>query len=303
MKYEIINKNPYNGKDLIDSERGIIIKDAWTDGYKEIIDEFNIKSIFLNNAKGWKCDSYSFLSELHKLLLIDIIDSHAYGISSIEDQTELRELNLNLPIDNHLNLERLKFLEDCYIVWNKYLNSIFEVRTLKRLYIDELKTKDTHSLSKLAKLEELTIGNSNILSLDFLYSLKENLKGLELLNCRSVVDYTPINSLIKLKRLNIDGFKDIGSIEFIQGLDELEILLLNVGKIDTIRPLQNLKKLKAISFFGSSTYIADGDLQPLTELASLSMLMVVDKKHYTHKLCKPWNWKNYGIPDKLLISK
>ncbi len=303
MKYEIINKNPYNGKDLIDSGSGIIIKDSWTDEYKEVIDKFNVKSIFLNNAKGWKCDSYSFLSELRKLLLIDIIDSHAHGISSIEHQTELRELNLNLPIDNHINLKRLKFLEDCYIVWNKYLNSIFEVITLKRLYIDELKTKDSHSLSNLAKLEELTIGNSNILSLDFLYSLKENLKVLELLNCRKVVDFTPISSLTKLKKLNIDGFKDIGSIEFLQGLSELEILLVNVGRIDTIPPLQNLKHLKAISFFGSSTYIADGDLHPLTEIESLSMLMVVDKKHYTHKLIKPWDWKNYGVPDKLLVSK
>ena len=61
--------------------------------------------------------------------------------------------------------------------------------------------------------------------------------------------------------------------------------------------------LKALAFSGASTYIIDGDITPLLNLKELSMLMLVDRKHYTHKVIKPWNWENYGIKDTLLEKK
>lgn len=303
MEYEIISKNPYNGKELIESVKGILIKGPWKEEYKAIIVDNQIRSIFLNIAKGWECESYSFLKDIPEMLEIDIIDSNDKDIHSVESQLSLKSLSLNMPIGSIIDLSIMGQLEECYIVWNKNVNSIFDAISLKRLYIDNFKAKDDHRLKNLKNLKELTVANSNMTSLEFLNSLKDTIQTLELLNCKKIVDFIPITMLNGLKKLNIDGYKDIRSIEFIKGLENLEILLLNVGRIDSIEPLLELKRLKALSFFGTSTYIEDGNLQPLTSIKELSMLMLVDRKHYTHKVVKPWNWKHFGIPDKLLVKK
>jgi len=35
----------------------------------------------------------------------------------------------------------------------------------------------------------------------------------------------------------------------------------------------------------------------------LSMLNIIDKKHYNYRLVKSWSWDNYGKIDLLVIPK
>ena len=43
------------------------------------------------------------------------------------------------------------------------------------------------------------------------------------------------------------------------------------------------------------------EFAPLTYLPVLSMVNFNNRRHYTHKLNKAWNWDNFNIPDSNLI--
>ena len=70
--------------------------------------------------------------------------------------------------------------------------------------------------------------------------------------------------------------------------------------LKSLKPLKDIKSLKAFSFTGEKTMIEDKDLSVLTTLPKLSMLMFGHRRGYSHKLVKQWDWKNYDNPDKLL---
>ena len=299
MKYELVEIHPYRHVPL--DGIGLIIKEKWSKGYFKLIKKKKVDCLFLNHARGWGCDDYSFLSELN-LDLLEVIDIHDKGIDAIENLGNLKRLSLNLPIKTQLDFRNLDKLVRCFTYWSGFTESILEVKSLVSLYLDDFKIKDVPNFSKLNQLKQLTLGNSNLNELSFLIDLPQ-LEKLELLNCKKLESFFAIGKLIHLKSLNIDGFKDIGSLEFLGSCKDLEVLLLNVGKINTIKVLGKLKKLKAVSFNGPPTVIEDGNLEILTTLPLLSMLMIQSKKHYTHRLIKPWSWKNFNKPDVLLQKK
>ena len=86
-------------------------------------------------------------------------------------------------------------------------------------------------------------------------------------------------------------------------MKNLEILnISNVGKVQSLAPLIHLKKLKALACFGD-TNIVDGDLSYLEKLPQLALLGCPDRRHYTHKVIREWNWKNIDQPDILIKKK
>jgi hypothetical protein len=73
--------------------------------------------------------------------------------------------------------------------------------------------------------------------------------------------------------------------------------------MEIVQFLKPLQRLRAVAFPGARTTVADGDLGPLTELPELAMLMFGARKHYSHRLVKPWNWQNFHVPDRLLEKR
>ena len=299
MNYELVDNDPYSQVPL--KGPGLLIKEKWDKEYLKLIRKKKVDCLFLNHARGWSCDDYSFLSELD-IQLLHIIDTHDRGIDAIESLGRLKSLSLNLPNKTRVDFKRLADLTYCFTYWSKYTESILEAKSLVSLYLDGFKVKGSPDFSELNQLKELTLGNSNIESLSFLSHLPD-LQRLELLNCKKIKDFLPVGHLKELRRLNIDGYRDIGSLAFLSTCTELEVLLLNVGKIRNIEVLKNLRKLKALSFNGPFTVVEDGNLKVLTSLPLLAMLMIQNRKHYTHKLIKPWSWKNFDLPDVLLQEK
>lgn len=291
----------YNGVNSKVRNRGII-KGDWNNNYKDIIDDKNVTDLWLNISKGWTGIDYSFLSSLKSIERLTIIADKGENLNSIEGMTELEDLNITIKTKSKIDFTKLKKLSKCFLYFWPGASSIFEVDTLKELYLDKIKQEHLNDMRHLSKLESLTLGNSNVEDLSILQPLKSLLK-LELLNCRKIINHNIISKFINLTWLNIDGYKDINSIEFLMELTKLKVLLLSdVGNINSIKPLSMLKELKAFAFPGK-TIIVDGDLTVLTSLSKLSMLMFASRRHYTHKLIKKWSWKNLESPDILLEQK
>lgn len=301
MNYEISNQDPYTGAPLDNGWRGILIKEKWNNNYFDIIHDEKIDCIFLNYAKGWSCDDYSFFKHIKYLQKLDIIDIHDTGIKSIEMLALLIEISLNLPLKTYIDFSTLKNLQTCFIYYSKYTQNIFTLTNLKKLHICRLNTSS--ELNSFFYLEEFTLAQSTINSLSFFQSMP-NLKKLELLDCKKIDNFSPISTLEELEWLRIDGYKNIEDLSFLTSLNNLSVLILsNVGKIRSVSVLNKLINLQAVAIVGTNTIIEDGDLEVFTKLPKLSMLNIIDKKHYNYRLVKSWSWDNYGKIDLLVIPK
>lgn len=93
-KYKFVRENPYNQRRL--DGLGMLICCEWNDSFVKIINEKNIKHLFLNYSFGWKCSDYAFLEDM-QLETLEIVDVHSKGIRSVEKQKDLKTLSLNVP--------------------------------------------------------------------------------------------------------------------------------------------------------------------------------------------------------------
>ena len=280
-----------------------MVSGRWDASITKVIKKNDIKALYLNIAHGWRDEDYAFLRNLDTIEELGIISAGGKNIEAIEGMINLQELSLTRFPKSVINFTKLPNLERCFLSWWPEASAIFQIKALKDLYIDTLRLEDFSPLGNLKTLQKLTIGNSNIEEISVLKKLKR-LTHLSLLNCRKIKDFSPIRDLSRLVWLDISGSSQVSSLKFVTTLKKLEVLLVgDVHDIKSLKPLAELKSLKALALPGAKTNVVDGNLNYLTNLKKLSMLMIAPRKHYTHKLIKPWNWDNFGKPDILLQEK
>lgn len=283
-------------------EKGIEVKGNWHQSITDFILRENVKALNLNYACGWEGEDLGFLRDLNTIEHLQIISAKSTSVSVIENMKSLRKLNFNTTTKEVLDFSKLINLEHCFLVWWKGAKNLSLCSSLKSLYIEKAKLDDFSQLSSLQELEEITLGNSNIESLHWVEQFK-SLKKLELLNCKKLHEFSSLSNCKTLRWLAIDGSKNLSNIDFVSSLNSLEILnISDNGNIESLKPLEKVKSLKALSF-GRKTTIDDGDLSVLESLPKLAMLMFAPRRHYSHKLIKPWNWNNIDTPDRLLAKK
>lgn len=293
--------NPYGRSDS-KKRKGIIVSGIWSDSITRYVRENNIRALYLNSAHGWSGVDYGFLAGLNTIEELHIISAVANNLSSIEKMVGLVELSITVSTKDEINFQKLSALKKCYLYWWAGAESILDCKDIEMLYLDGFKIKDLNSLKKINKIKSLTIANSKIDNIDWLVDF-HNLAELELINCKKINSFDSIKNCSLIKKLTISGVRTLKNIEFLSLLPELEILVLSdCSEIDSIAVVSNLNNLKAFSFAGS-TSIKDGDLGVLVDLPKLSMLMFQERKHYTHRLVKKWNWENFNNPSKLLVIR
>ncbi len=290
--------NPYSKSAApIDCEydfeiRSILVKGPWHDGIVDFMKKNQIKGLYLNYAKGFECPNFDFLADLPQLELLNIIYTPVASLLSIETLVNLKSLTLSCHWKDKIDLSRLKRLTRCFISYGKGAESVFECSSLRYLYIDGFKLKDFSKLKNLAKVEYLTIGNSNFNEPELLGGL-QLLRKLVLLNCRKLDRLNGIGKLSRLEWLTIDGSRELSSIEELSIINSLKVLQLSNNKeIETLSDIKELTQLRALSFFGD-TKIVDGDFGFLETFPSLSLVGFAGRRHYTHKPARSWNWNDY----------
>lgn len=305
----LFNKKPKYAKDVVNPyeeknskrRKGLSVEGPWVDSITKYIRKNNIEALYLNYAKGWEPEDYYFLSELDTIKELNIISSNGENVHLVGEMEQLEELSISYEQDEDIDFSKLRNLRKCFLGYSYEMDTIFSLKELRELHLNELDLDDFSLISNLVNLDTLEISNSTINDLSVICS--KDIKELSLINCKKIQDISSLKKMDSLNKLMINGSKEISSFSILSCLKSLEILALsNVGDISSISFMQELRNLKAISFSGSSN-IVDGDLLPLTFLPKLSMLMFISRKHYTHKLIKQWNWDNFNIPDQLLKKK
>lgn len=308
MQFEIItNPYPVSASPLdtwsADDIPSIVVRGDWSTEVEGYVRKNKVEGLYLNIARGWAGHDYGFLSELEWLKLVSILTGQKIDLSPLSRLTNLRRLSITSSGGAPVDFGGLRKLERCFLSWWTGARSIFECEGLESLSIDKLPAKESNGLTQLKNLRDLTIYSQSIKSLDSIAHL-ENLQKLELNRFRNLESLDGIENLRSLRSLSINECKRLSDLSPLTALTNLEHLVVSDwGTIETLTPIANLKKLRAFSFSGTRTTIADGDLSPLEDLPMLSMLMFASRRHYTHKLVKHWSWNNFGKPDTLLERK
>lgn len=264
--------------------REIVMTGPW---HKDIVlytRKNDIKSLLLNDARGWKGDNVSFLSKLPFLECFRILDWNIKDVSTINTLKNLKLLEVSTYCKTVIDFKNFLHLEDCGFEWRTGSESLFSVASLKKLFLNNYDQGDTSAFSALSNLESLSIASSPTHNLHGLSSLAK-LKFLGLYALKKLTSLDEIEKCVKLEKLEIGMCKYFHSIEAIGDLQKLQYLeIIDCGNIDSIRPLSKLKHLNKFFFFGT-TNIVDGDLKPLQKfnLAYPATISFQNRKHYTRK--------------------
>ncbi|MCP5153963.1 MAG: hypothetical protein H6983_07355 [Ectothiorhodospiraceae bacterium] len=282
--------------------KGIEVNGPWDDRIRDHIAREGIRALVLNSAKGWSGTDYGFLRELDQIEELKILASAGTNVAALEEMRALERLSLTVVTRETVDFTRLANLRQAYVHWWPGARSIVEARGLRSLYLDRVKLPSFSALCGLEALESLTLANASIASIADIECLS-GLTRLELLNCRKLADFAGLERFTRLRRLVISGSKALREIDFVSGMRELEMLdISDNGAVATLAPLAKATSLRALAMAGG-TNVEDGDLSVLTGLPRLAMLMFAPRRHYTHKLVKPWNWNNFEVPATLLEAK
>jgi hypothetical protein len=168
-------------------------------------------------------------------------------------QTSLNANNQKLLIENWCDklpkLYDLKFLWFSSRVNQKMFDATCDIPNLEGLWIKWSGIKNIDKITKLEKLRHLHIGSSS--QIESIESLKELkiLETLELEQLNKISDFSIISELTQLQGLGIDGS------------------IWTAQKIDSLKPLENLKNLKFLTVTNSK--IQDKSFDPILGLDNL----------------------------------
>ncbi len=259
-----------------------VVSSAWSDSVEILIKDRGVVEIELNHAKGWKGTDISFLHNFPELLTFDIIDLKIPSVAPVNSLNLLKELSVITYDDAGIEFSNFSQLEDCSLQWRDAANSVFECRSLKRLFLNGYEGRRSDVFEALDKLVDLRLLNSPLEEIQGVGNLT-NLESLSLGNFRSLSSLEGMGRLTRLVELEINTCRKISSIEELRSLKNLRrLLLLNDGNIDSMAPLRDLTKLEEVLFY-ESTNVVDGDLSPLEDQKNLKKVSFRNRRHYTHR--------------------
>ncbi len=261
----------------------LVVTKDWDDSLLSILAKYHCDELEINHAKGFCGYNLSFLAKLPNLKSLVLLAYHLSDISPIHYLHNLRAINIS-TIGEKCEVDFLQFplMEDCGLEWRPKAKSVFECRTLKRLWLNKYDGSDTSAFSSLTNLEKLYIASAPVESLNGLAPLTR-LDTLGLYHLKKLRSLHGIEHLQLLTELDIDTCKGITSVAEVAVLKNLKnFTIANCGDIESLHPVADLQKLESVYFY-ESTNIIDGDLWPLKRLSHLQDIRYMNRKHYTHK--------------------
>jgi Leucine-rich repeat (LRR) protein len=259
-----------------------VLSGAWSQAIARCLHEREVVELELNDAKGWRGNDLSFLSSLPQLKSFKIIDLKISSVEPIHFLTVLRSLEVITYCKTEIRFSVFPQLENCALEWRTKAGSLFDCKTLRRLFVNRYSGKNMEPFTRLGNLESLAILNAPIENLYGFGALK-NLRFLRLGNLRRLTSLRGIGELTQLEELELHTCKSIGSIKEVGKLSRLRKLFLNNdGEIESLKPLENLRNLESVLFY-ESTNIVDGDLSPLIHQKNLSRVSFQNRRHYSHR--------------------
>ncbi|MED4402307.1 hypothetical protein ABET41_12880 [Metabacillus fastidiosus] len=233
------------------NEDTVIIKDSSSINESvKYINEFNVKNVDVDDF-NW--DDLNFLKECLSIEKLSILNHFIKDLSGIYGLIKLRVLSINEATTKaEFRIDELKNLEELY---GELPKNTFGINKLKRLQKVELwgykpKTRNLNEFKNLKSLNVISLAQSRLDTLDGIEKIV-NLKSLGLYylrtlkditalqdvkapitelffeNCKSIVDFSPIQNLKELEKLKISSSGDIPSLSFVSTLNKLKSLVFS----------------------------------------------------------------------------
>jgi len=260
----------------------LVLHSEWKNEFVDYMLANNIGELNVNYARGFSGQNLNFLQQLPFLTGLLLIVYNIADISVIHNLHRLKALNMGCRDITPLDFSAFPDLKDCGLDWRPKSDSIFQCRTLERLFINQYSYKHTDKFEELTSLSSLFFSGGPLGDLTGLQRL-QNLETMGLYHLRSLSSLHGIENLAHLEELDIDTCRKLTSINEIQNLKRLRRLTLaNCNDILSLRPIKELTSLERLYFY-ESTNINDGDLSFLTHLPNLTDVRFMNRKHYTNR--------------------
>jgi len=282
-----------------------------------------LKNIKVLNLKWNKIKDISPLSNLLKLEELNLYSNEIIDIFPLLSLPKLSKLDLGRnKIDNFKSVSKMTNLAELKLGYSKIFRPPYLGR-LKKLKVLNLSSNDIYYTDFIwalsPNLEELNLNGNNIKDISDLTCLsglkklvlsRNNLKDLspladltflEYLNLywnKGIVDFTPLASLINLRKLDLGELpiNDVSFLENLTNLEELDISHINRSekKISDLEPLANLKKLQVLN-------ASENEIENIKPLAGLTELVTLNLDENQIKSIKAM--RNLNKLEKFSLSK
>ena len=259
----------------------ITVTGPWVPAIAEYMHREHVDELYLNQGRGWRGSTLSFLETVPALSSFSILDFRIEDVSAIQSLATLRALDVSTYCETTIDFSMFPNLERCVFYWRSGSESLFESSGLRSLFLHRYDGVSSEALSRLTGLEWLSVANSDIQEIEYLAILR-NLKFLGLYNLRRLTSLRGLQCLTQLDVFELNGCKQVNRIDEVSDLVNLRQLQLNDdGLIASFAPLRALVALEQILFY-ESTDVADGDLAPLRALPRLRRVSFRNRRHYSH---------------------
>ena len=205
---------PMSNFEVIEDEGGIgkvlILKSTWTDRIESHMLKNKIFALRLIDSFGFKDTDLTFLSCLTFLKSLEVYCWDAKNIKSIESLSQLEVLGLQINSQQKLNLENFDKLRVVKVTWSKGLTSIFKLKSVEKLNIQNYPNEDLSDISKMILLKKLYLTSRKLRSLNGITNFKQ-LELLDLYNCPQLESTDGIEECTKLKTIEIEACKHLNA--------------------------------------------------------------------------------------------
>ncbi|MFP4176831.1 MAG: leucine-rich repeat domain-containing protein [Candidatus Brocadiia bacterium] len=218
-----------------------------------------LRRLEMINCDGvWEIDPVAGAKKLRRLLLRNCENIHA--LNPVAMLPNLRQLDLSrcTKVKELASLRKVKTLVSLDLSNCPRIHNVAPLQELKNLRILRLfgcnGIRDVRPVFQLPQLRKISlpnkINNEELLSLCIAF---DDLVQMDLRNCETVTDISPVKRLVDIEELSLAGCRNIGDITPLQALEKLKHLdLAYCIKITDLSPLQDLTNLKNLYLDGCS---------------------------------------------------
>lgn len=260
--------------------RRMVLSGRWEPGYARDAQRLGVVELELNYAKGWKGGDVAFLADLTFLRVLEITDWNLRDVSPVHGLRALTRLKISTYCNTAIDFTSFPELEDLSLEWRAKATSLFECRSVERVFLNKYTGDDLAPLLGLPRLVHLAVAGPKISMVGA--SPGTPLEFLGVYGAKRLTSLRGVEYLAKLRALEVNDCKNALDIEPLRALRGLEsVHLCDDGDIESLEPLAEHGRLKELLFFGS-TSVRDGRISVLRPLL-LRKVVFQDRRHYDMK--------------------
>lgn len=191
-----------------DDEHGIgkvlILKDVWSSDISNYMIKEGIYALRLTDSYGLKGEDLSFLPALTYLKSLELYCWAAKDVKLFEALPQLEVLGLQFRSSKKIDFSHFTKLRVSLLIWAKGLESIFSLKNIKHLNIQNYPHSNLKPIEHMKRLKRLYLTSRKLNSLEGIENLI-NLEELDLHNCPQLVSKSGIENLGKLGKIEIEA--------------------------------------------------------------------------------------------------